>query len=252
MITSATRPKRGKRLRLERSRARSRAPRGEIGWRSTSDRRSWRSLYSSTSIRPSRPSASAYVRRNVLTYVGPGSRSHSSFSRARRYLARIFVCASISVMSIRERIRSSRRLAPMSGIRGRRLLRDARIHGRCRTSAVALAEVGDDPLHIGLRDEHLARLGALVSGDHVAALEHVDEPARAGVAEAQAPLQHRRRRRPHLGHEPDRVLQQRVLVRAECVVAGRRDLVRPVLALLQQFLTKLGLALLAPELRDRL
>src|SRR4051794_14519067 len=231
-MTIATRPKRGKRLRLERSRARSRAPRGEIGWSSTSDRRSWRSLYSSTSIRPSRPSASAYVRRNVLTYVGPGSRSHSSFSRARRYLARIFVCASISVMSIRERIRSSRRLAPMSGIRGPRLLSDSRIHGVCRTSAVALAQVRDHALDVGLRDQHLPGLGALVAGDDVAPLEHVDETSRPGVAEPQTPLQHRRRGRAHLHDEADRVLEQRVLVGAERVVAGGADLVAVALGLL--------------------
>src|SRR5215212_479351 len=249
--TITTSPMRGKRLRGWRSR-RSRALRGEIGWRSTSERRSWRSLYSSTSIRPSRPSASAYVRRNVLTYVGPGRRSHSSFSSARRYLARIFVCASISVMSIRERIRSSRRLAPMSGIRRRRLLSDARFHGLCRTCAVALAQRGDDALDVGLRDEHLARLGALVAGDDVAALEHVDEAPRTGVTEPQPALQHGRRGGAHLGDEADRVLQERVLVGAERVVARRCDVGAIVLGVLQQLLAELGLALLAPELRDRL
>ena len=55
-----------------------------------------------------------------MTYVGPGRRSHSSFSSARRYLARIFVSASISEMSIRARMRASRRVAPMSGIAARK------------------------------------------------------------------------------------------------------------------------------------
>ena len=52
-----------------------------------------------------------------MTNVGPGSRSHSSFSSARRYLARIFVACSISAMSMRARIRASRRVAPISGMR---------------------------------------------------------------------------------------------------------------------------------------
>ena len=48
--------------------------------------------------------------------VGPGSRSHSSFSSARRYFARIFVRASISETSRWARMRASRSMAPMSGI----------------------------------------------------------------------------------------------------------------------------------------
>ena len=92
------------------------APGGRIGCISTSDSRSWRSLYSSIRSFPSRPSASAYVRRKLLTYVGPGSRSHSSFSSARRYFARIFVSDSTSEMSMRWRMRASRRVAPMSAI----------------------------------------------------------------------------------------------------------------------------------------
>ncbi len=78
--------------------------------------RSWCRRYSSTMDLPSRPSASAYVRRKLLTKVGPGSRPHSSFSSARRYFARIFVVASISETSMRARIRASRSVAPISGI----------------------------------------------------------------------------------------------------------------------------------------
>jgi hypothetical protein len=51
-----------------------------------------------------------------LTKVGPGSISHSSFSIARRYFARIFVADSTSEMSIRARIRASCSVAPMSGM----------------------------------------------------------------------------------------------------------------------------------------
>src|SRR4051794_27698755 len=53
-------------------------------------------------------------------------------------------------------------------------------------AAAALAEVRDEALDVARCDEHLTWLGALVSGDDVAALEHVDQTARARVAEAQA------------------------------------------------------------------
>ncbi len=55
--------------------------------------------------------------------VEPGSRLHSSFSSARRYLARIFVACSTSVMSILARMRASRRVDPISGMATRRLSR---------------------------------------------------------------------------------------------------------------------------------
>ena len=51
-----------------------------------------------------------------MTNVGPGSSSHSSLSSARRYLARIFVADSTSAMSIRRRMRASRRVSPISGM----------------------------------------------------------------------------------------------------------------------------------------
>src|SRR3954468_3675729 len=50
---------------------------------------------------------------NVLTNVVPGNSPNSSFSSARRYLARIFVAASTSAMSIFWRMRASRNLSPM-------------------------------------------------------------------------------------------------------------------------------------------
>ena len=56
------------------------------------------------------------MRRKLFTKVGPGSMSHSSFSIARRYFARIFVVASTSEMSIRARIRASCNVEPISGI----------------------------------------------------------------------------------------------------------------------------------------
>src|SRR3954452_11822674 len=197
-----------------------RRPGGAIGCSSMSDRRSWRSLYSSRSSRESSPRASAYVRRNDLTYVGPGSRSHSSFSSARRYFARILVSASSSEMSIRARIRASRSVAPISGMCSENLVvwfvreRDRLSHGR------ALAQRRDEPFPVALADQDLARLGPLVARDDAAALEHVDQAARPGVAEAQAPLQHRSRRGLHLGHQADRVLEQRVLVGGELVGRG--------------------------------
>src|SRR6185503_18967349 len=151
---------------------------------------------------------------------GPGSRSHSSFSSARRYFARIFVSASSSEMSIRARMRASRRVCPISGIGQLRLvggvLRDGHgLGGLLR--ALPLAEIRDETLGVALADQDLARLGALVAGDHAAALEHVDQAPRAGVAEAQAALEHRGRGRLHLGDQADRVLEERILVGAELV-----------------------------------
>src|SRR3954467_13893542 len=158
---------------------------------------------------PSSPSASAYLRRKLLTYVRPGSRSHSSFSSARRYLARIFVSASSSEMSIRARMRASRRLCPISGI-GQvnlvatlfRVVGNGHRFGR-RPGGIPLPQVLDEPLGVALADEDLARLGALVAGDDAAALEHVDQAPRARVAKSQAPLEHRRRGGLHLGDEAD-------------------------------------------------
>src|SRR3954469_15560327 len=153
-----------------------------IGCSSTSLRRSWRSLYSSTSSLASRSSASAYVRRKLLTYVGPGSRSHSSFSSARRYFARILVSDSNSEMSIRARMRASRRVCPISGTgQGNLVAPLLRVVGNghrfgCRLGGIPLAQVGDEPFGVRLADQYLARLGALVAGDHAAPLEHVDQP----------------------------------------------------------------------------
>src|ERR1700722_1764160 len=186
--------------------------------------------YSSTSAFASRPSAWAYVRRKLRTNVGPGSRSHSSFSRARRYLARIFVCASISDTSIRARIRASRRVAPLSAISAQQASDSdpnkrfpsgtcaARPDGACTVRDIAacgdvfqisriahkyssgnrrlarrlrvagIADHGKYSGHVRLADQHLTRLGSLIAGDHAATLQHVDQPARAGVAEAQTSL----------------------------------------------------------------
>src|SRR4051795_9080906 len=173
-----------------------RRPGGAIGCSSMSDRRSWRSLYSSRSSRESSPRASAYVRRNDLTYVGPGSRSHSSFSSARRYFARILVSDSKSEMSIRARMRASRRVCPISGTgQGNlvapllRVVRNGHRFG-CRLGGIPLAQVADEALGVRFADQHLAWLGALVAGDHAAALEHVDQPSGPRVAEPQAALEH--------------------------------------------------------------
>ena len=112
-----------------------------------------------------------------------------------------------------------------------------------------LLQGGQDARHVGLGDQHLPGLRALVAGDHAAALQHVDHPARARVAEAQTPLQHRGRGRLHFGDQRDRVLEQRILVGVE-VIRPPLPLLRRRLDLLQQLLAQLGLALLAPEVRQ--
>src|SRR3954447_7278796 len=122
--------------------------------------------------------------------VGPGSRSHSSFSSARRYLARILVSASSSEMSIRARIRASRSVAPMSGMCRRNLVVGVLGHGNRLCRRRALPKGGDEALRIALADEHLAGLGARVARNHAAALEHVDQAPGARVAEPEAALEH--------------------------------------------------------------
>src|SRR4051794_7654867 len=121
-------------------------------------------------------------------------------------------------MSIRARMRASRRVCPISGTgQGNlvaslvRVVWNGHRFGR-RLGVLPLAQVGDVPLHVGFADQHLARLGALVARDHAAPLEHVDQAARPRIAEPQAALEHRGRGGLHLGHEADGLLEQRVLV----------------------------------------
>ena len=90
---------------------------------------------------------------------------------------------------------------------------------------------------VRFRDQHLARLGTLVARDHAAPLHHVDQPAGARVAHAQAPLEHRRGRGAHLDHRRDSLGEEVVSVGIE---------VTRVLAILrldglEQVLLQLGL-----------
>src|SRR3954452_9688436 len=210
--------------------------------------RSKRCLYSSTSSRASSSRYLAYVRRNVLTNVGPGRSSHSSLSSARRYFARIFVAASTSAMSIRRRIRASRRVSPISGMDPERLVLGVIRDRHCVGARIQRREHARE---VGLGHQHLARLGALVARDHPAALEHVDQTAGARVAQPQAALEHRGRGGLHLGDEPDGVAQKRILVRVEAVVGAAR-LCRILLDLLEQLLAEVGLTLAPPALRELL
>ena len=99
---------------------------------------------------------------------------------------------------------------------------------------------------VGLGDQHLAGLGALVARDHAAPLHHVDQPPGARVAHAQAPLEHRGGGGAHLHHGGDRVAEQVVLVGVEVAVGRPRP--TPRLDRLEQLLLELRLALAAPVL----
>ena len=55
--------------------------------------------------------------------------------------------------------------------------------GGARGGRLGLGKVGQDPRYVGFADQHLAGLGAFVAGNDPAALEHVDQPPRARVAE---------------------------------------------------------------------
>jgi hypothetical protein len=80
--------------------------------------------------------------------------------------------------------------------------------------------VREDPRYVGVGDQDLAGLRALVAGDDPASLEHVDQPTGACVAEPQAALEHGRRGGSQLRHERDGLLQQRVVVGVEVGVLG--------------------------------
>src|SRR5215217_4546590 len=99
----------------------------------------------------------------VLTNVVPGSSPNSSFSSARRYLARIFVADSTSAMSIFWRMRASRSRSPIATA-------PIQSDGGARPRAVAapvllgagadrLVERRQDAREVALGDQHLARLG---------------------------------------------------------------------------------------------
>src|SRR5207237_6312045 len=124
---------------------------------------------------------------------------NSSFSSARRYLARIFVAASTSVMSRPCRMRASRSLSPMGCI-GAYSGAAARLGGVARGGPDRLVEGRQDARQVGLGDQDLTRLGALVARDHAAPFHHVDHAPCAGVAHAEAPLEHRGGRAAELDH----------------------------------------------------
>ena len=128
---------------------------------------------------------------------------------------------------------SARALSPPAA-RLRLRVRGAASRGRARGHAPRLV----------VRDEHAPRLRALVAGDHPAALEHVDQPARPRVADAQPTLQQRHRGRLVLGDAEDRLVEQRVLVRVELL---RLDVGRVG----EQLLVELGLGLPAALLDDQ-
>ena len=71
-----------------------------------------------------------------------------------------------------------------------------------------------------LLEEHAARLRALVARDDAAALEHVDEAARARVADTQAALEQRDGCRLRLDDHLDRAVEQRILVGVEVEVVA--------------------------------
>src|SRR5437763_8639102 len=214
---------------------------------SSSPRGSCCARNSSTSRWASRPRYSAYVRRKLLTYVVPGSIANSSFSSARRYFARILVAASTSVMSRPCRMRASRSLSPMGCI-GVYSGAAVRLGGVARGGPDRVVEGRQDAREVGLGDQHLPRLRALVARDHATPLHHVDQPPRPGVAHPEPPLEHRGRSAAQLHDRRDRVGQQVVLIGAEFV----HRLALAGLDRLQQLLVQLGLALATPVVGEPL
>src|SRR5581483_347060 len=80
--------------------------------------------------------------------------------------------------------------------------------------------IGRDVLvELALVDEDAPRLRAFIAADDAAPLEHVDQPAGAGVADAQAALQERHGGGLRLDDDLDRLVEQRILVGVELAVA---------------------------------
>src|SRR3954447_3397581 len=100
----------------------------------------------------------------------------------------------------------------------------------------------------GLVHEHPPWLRAFVAGDDAAAFEHVDQTARSGVADAQAPLDQRDGCGLRLHDDLDRLVEQRILVGAE-VAVRTAGLVLEYLRRLAQRLVEL-LRPLGPALLD--
>ena len=95
-------------------------------------------------------------------------------------------------------------------------------HRVVRTSVASAARArqrrADHGGELVLLDQHPAGLRALVAGDDPAPLEHVDQPAGAGVADAQPALEQRDGRGLRLHDDLDRLVEQRVLVGVEVAV----------------------------------
>src|SRR5437764_8401746 len=92
--------------------------------------------------------------------------------------------------------------------------------GRLQGSRDLLGRCGDEALEIVLGDEHAPGLRALVGRDDSAPFEHVDQPARAGVADAKPALQQRDAGGLGGDHDLDRLVEQRVLVRVVIALVG--------------------------------
>src|SRR6266508_2761974 len=86
------------------------------------------------------------------------------------------------------------------------------------TFRISLGPVGDLSNCV-LIDKHATRLGAFVAGNDPAPLQHVDQAAGTGVADAQAALKQRNRRGLGLDDALDCALKKRILVGIEFAVA---------------------------------
>src|SRR5689334_9242872 len=73
-------------------------------------------------------------------------------------------------------------------------------------------------VELRLVDEDAARLRAFIATDDASSLEHVDQPARPRVADAQPPLDEGHRRGLRLHDDLDRLVEQRIDVGVELAV----------------------------------
>src|SRR4029079_5513444 len=93
-----------------------------------------------------------------------------------------------------------------------------RVEALSLRALVPVSNSAKSPLHVRFLDQHATGFRAFVAGDDAAALEHVDQAARTGIAHAETALQEARRGRLGGDDDLDRALEQRVLVGVELTV----------------------------------
>src|SRR5437899_3005578 len=99
--------------------------------------------------------------------------------------------------------------------------------------------------------QHLARLRPVGRSNNAIALHQIDEMSGAPVADAQPPLQQGSGSFPELHHQPNRVVEERIVVSFPGLVGARFSRFALFFRRLKEFLFVFGCCLRLPELDHR-